>query len=52
MHEELTALVSSEDEARDPDALYREYPKVREVIRPLLSDIGETAQFLASNVWR
>ncbi|MPZ39276.1 MAG: tyrosine-type recombinase/integrase [Rhizobiales bacterium] len=47
VHEKLTDYVSDEAEAQDPDALYRENPKVREAIMPLLADIGETAQFLA-----
>lgn len=47
VHETLTAFVSTEEEMAEPDALYREHPRVREALRPLLSDIGETAQFLA-----
>jgi integrase len=47
VHDAITSYVASEDEAEDPDALYREDPRVRKALRPLLSDIGETAQFLA-----
>jgi hypothetical protein len=47
VNEALTECYSSEEDAADPDALYRDDPKVREAIRPLLADIGETAQFLA-----
>jgi hypothetical protein len=31
----------------DPDELWRDNPEVRESVRPVLADIGETAQFLA-----
>ncbi|MGH6770670.1 MAG: hypothetical protein ACRECO_16800 [Xanthobacteraceae bacterium] len=47
LHDALTSFVRNEEEDNDPGAMYRERPEVREVIRPLLADIGETAQFLA-----
>jgi integrase len=34
-------------EASDPDVLWKEDEELREAIRPLLQDVGETAQFLA-----
>jgi integrase len=34
-------------ERSDPDDLWREHTELRKVVRPLLADIGETAQFLA-----
>jgi hypothetical protein len=33
-------------EAHDPDDLWKDEAKVREAVRPVLADVGETAQFL------
>jgi hypothetical protein len=35
-------------ERSDPDALWREDAELRRAIRPILADVGETAQFLAA----
>jgi integrase len=35
-------------ERSDPDALWREDAELRRAVRPVLADIGETAQFLAT----
>jgi hypothetical protein len=35
-------------ERSDPDALWREDAELRRAIRPILADVGETAQFLAT----
>jgi hypothetical protein len=47
VHEVLTSFIGTEEEAKNPDVLFRRFPKVREALRPILSDMGETAQFLA-----
>ena len=43
----LRAHASTAEEAEHVDDFYKDHPQVREAIRPLLADIGETAQFLA-----
>jgi integrase len=46
---ELRANVSEEEfERPGPDALWRDREDVRAALRPVLADIGETAQFLAA----
>ena len=37
----------SQKEEPDPDELWK-WPRVREAVRPVLADIGETSQFLAA----
>ena len=44
-----SAGVSEEDfERTNPDDLFREHANVRDVVRPAIADVGETAQFLAA----
>lgn len=49
MHEALREAVGENEwERSDPDALWREDAKLRKALRPILADVGETAQFLAT----
>jgi integrase len=49
VREALYNGLSERDAAQcDPDELWRDWPEVRERVRPVLADIGETAQFLAA----
>jgi hypothetical protein len=48
VHEALREAVSdAEWERSDPDELWRQNPKLRKEVYPILADVGETAQFLA-----
>ena len=48
VHEALREAVGENEwERSDPDALWREDAKLRKALRPILADVGETAQFLA-----
>jgi integrase len=43
------AIVTEEEHARfSYDELYRDFPEVREAIRPVLADVGQIEQFLAA----
>jgi hypothetical protein len=49
VHEALQEAVGDAKwEANDPDDLWREDKELRKKIRPVLADVGETAQFLAT----
>ena len=41
------AAGDDEWERSDPDDLWREDAELRKAVRPVLADVGETAQFLA-----
>jgi integrase len=48
VHETLREAVGdAEWERSDPDELWRQNPKLRKEVYPILADVGETAQFLA-----
>jgi hypothetical protein len=48
VHEALReAIGDAEWERSDPDELWRQNPKLRKELYPILADVGETAQFLA-----
>jgi integrase len=42
-----SAVSEKEWDAEHPDILFREREDIREAVRPVLADVGETAQFLA-----
>ena len=49
VHEALKEAVSDDDwESSSPDNLWREDEDLRREVRPVLADVGETAQFLAA----
>ena len=49
VHEALFEAVSENEwERSDPDALWRDDAELRKALRPILADVGETAQFLAT----
>ncbi len=48
VHEALREAVGDDEwERNDPDDLWREDEELRKTMRPILADVGETAQFLA-----
>jgi integrase len=48
VHEALREAAGHDEwEHGDPDDLWREDPELRRAVRPVLADVGETAQFLA-----
>ncbi len=48
VHEALREAAGDDEwERSDPDDLWREDPELRRAVRPVLVDVGETAQFLA-----
>jgi integrase len=48
VHDALREAASEEEwERSNPDALWREDAELRRAVRPVLADVGETAQFLA-----
>ena len=48
VHEALREAVGDDEWQRnDPDDLWREDEELRKAVRPVLADVGETAQFLA-----
>ena len=48
VHDALREAVGQDEwERSDPDALWREDAELRKALRPVLADLGETAQFLA-----
>jgi integrase len=48
VHDALREAVGEDQwERSDPDALWREDAELRKAMRPVLADVGETAQFLA-----
>ena len=49
VQEAIWACVDLDDTApENPDDLWEDRPDVREAVRPVLADVGETAQFLAA----
>jgi hypothetical protein len=40
------AVGDDEWEKHNPDDLWREHEELRKIVRPVLADVGETAQFL------
>ena len=48
VHKALREAAGDDEwERSDPDDLWREDPELRKAVRPVLADVGETAQFLA-----
>ena len=45
------AIGEKQWEENDPNELWEHDEKLREALRPLLADVGETAQFLAAKAW-